>query len=469
MTVSIVSLVLLLVLARESFGLLRPQAFSAVRLTAGLEHSSSTLQHQIKDSARRFLEPGEKIQQPICRIVTRADSKLPTSPKYLPSTLFQSPIVLGKLDAYYTARAHQRNKALRYLQKDKKSQAKTRILDSNSGSKNETAVSDADIAQHEADDTQLIGTLRENLEDAGFALLNRRDIDLCDSLNVGYLLRLSIVPDTSELDPLISQEFYPEAFHENGTAIDKDELLFDGRVMVFWRGYSQEVTQGRLILPKLDYLQASLVQRSAAWLKNRLDSVESKVSKNVIRQIQRLRSKLSGAVDSVADSLPMTKAAEGLRNVFDSDGSDMGTILLPPEEGSFKLGRYGGSKVRFVGSPNPSDALDAFTICEIPDDESVSIDSFNSTEVLTERHMKEEINYEGYTCLYDQEMMKVNGVENERMELLERVGISNLVDLFTQSGRRKWIQAIFEPSELVEPTYQEVGRCRIPNFSFELV
>ena len=384
----------------------------------------------------------ERIQQPLCRIVTRADAKIPTGRSYLPSNLFQSPSVLEKLDSYYNAKVHKRNRSLKYLRPDQ-------------------AIDKTSMEVEEADDKELVETLRDSLEDAGFSLLSRRDIDLCDSLNVGYLLRLSIVPDTSELDPCISREFYPEQFFANGTAIDKDELLFDGRVMVFWRGYSQEVTQGRLILPKLDYLQASLVQRSAAAVKRQLDKVENRVASNVIRQSQKIQQQIRSIVNSLADSLPIKAIAETLRRLFDGDGTDMETIILPPEEGSFKLGRYVGSKVRFVGSSDASDALDPFMICEIQyDEKGKMVSPSNATDQLiayTEHHMVDEVNHDGFTCDYDQRMpgQAVNPSTN-RMELLERVSISNLVDLFTQSGRRKLIQAIFETSELVEPTYQEV-------------
>ena len=46
------------------------------------------------------------------------------------------------------------------------------------------------------------------------------------------------------------------------------------------------------------------------------------------------------------------------------------------------------------------------------------------------------------------------------MQLLDRVSISNLVDLFSLSGRRKLLRTLFARSELVEPTYEEVrGDC----------
>jgi hypothetical protein len=211
---------------------------------------------------------------PICRLVSRADSKLPTSPSILPSSLFQSPHILDKLDAYYHAQEHKRTQTLRYLER---------------ASKGKKSSEETFPPTDKKEEAKLVSVVRSSLEDAGFELLSRRDIDLCDSLNVGYLLRLSIVPDVSELDPSTALEFYPERYHANGTVIDKDELLFDGRILVYWRGYSEEVTQGRLLLPKIDYLQASLVQRSAAWVKRILDKVESDLVANVVQENRKLR------------------------------------------------------------------------------------------------------------------------------------------------------------------------------------
>ena len=95
-------------------------------------------------------------------------------------------------------------------------------------------------------------------------------LDLRDALNAGYLLRLSIVPDLTELDDGITKEFYPEFYNEDGQLKSTEEILFEGKLMMHWWGYSEEVTNGRLLQPKIDYLQASLVQRAAAWVKKNL-------------------------------------------------------------------------------------------------------------------------------------------------------------------------------------------------------
>ena len=392
-------------------------------------------------------------EQSVCRIVTRADSKLPTSRSLLPSNLLKSPRLLDKLDDYYSASANRETKKLDYLYREKGASLKRKEMD-------ETKMENCGDREQEQ---KLVGILRHSLEDAGFELLSRRDIDLCDSLNAGYLLRLSIVPDVGDLDSSIAKEFYPERFHANGTAIHNDELLFDGRVLVYWRGYSEEVTQGRLLLPKLDYLQASLVQRSAAWVKRRLDHAEKALSRKLLGQARVLRRKAKETVDRIADSVPVGIGSSLRRVVLDEN--EMEFMIRQKEGGRFKLGRYGGSKVRFVGSPDPTDALQPFMICEDPDAypcvSEVEANDASHTAVV-EHEMKDEINHNVYNCEYDEKMSISRGQgDRPRMELLERVSINNIVDFFTKSGRRKVIRAILEKSELVEPTYEEVGRMII--------
>ena len=405
---------------------------------------------------------------PVCRIVSRADSRLPTSCSMLPPFLCQSPHLWDQLDAFYHAQARQRTKSLRYLERT------TTTNNNNNNSNNRT------------EETRLLSTTRDALEDAGFELLSRRDLDLCESLNAAYLLRLSIVPDVKELDAGIAQEFYPERFHSNGTAMDTNELLFDGRVLVYWRGYSDEVTKGRLILPKLDYLQASLVQRSAAWLKQRLDEVESQFVKSILQQTRAWKRNVRAMIVAAVDSVPVQTFAQAIRDLFldesemkpfmvgddleeeEDGGNDSSSSSSSKKSGRFKLGRYGGSKIRFAGSPNPSDALNPFMICEMNYKDPVPCpnghdgyiqqlgwNSEQDTISNAVHDMYEEVNHQAFTCEYDAKMVSKNQ-ELPRMQLLERVTLSNLVDVFTTSGRRTLLKAIFSESELLEPRYEEV-------------
>lgn len=91
--------------------------------------------------------------------------------------------------------------------------------------------------------------LRSELEAAGFSPFTQRDLELSEALNVGYLLRLNIVPSLSRTNESLALEFYGQDHRE--------DLPFGGRVLLFHRGYTTENSTGRLIIPKLDYLQAS--------------------------------------------------------------------------------------------------------------------------------------------------------------------------------------------------------------------
>ncbi|KAG7360466.1 DUF3754 domain containing protein [Nitzschia inconspicua] len=444
---------------------------------------------------------------PVCRVVTRSGSKLPTDPSILPEELYQSPnCLLDKFGLYYHAQARRLTMNSCYLkgisngrQIDQDNDELLQMMDKNTeidlDKKNLPVTAQAE---------PVAAVLRKSLEDAGYELLSRRDIDLCDSLNAGYLLRLSILPDVSQLDPSIAFDFFPEKFHDNGTlrcSSEVDELLFEGRVLVFWRGYSQEITRGRLLLPKIDYLQASLVQRSAAWVKNKIDEFEAELFRMAMNQSWKLRQttrrwstrlikrlRLRELVATIQKTISIVRQQNldddfvipTIDGILGDDGdeneaetsSSSSNGPLDKRSGSIRLGRYGGSKIRFVGSPNPNDALEPFTICEYNYDDPTT-DAHNATSTkpykfksiknatvsLCEHDMYEEVNKNTYTCEYDARIFSEGKMDKKklpRMQLLERVGISNLVDLFTKAGRREVLKAVFSKSRLVEPTYEEV-------------
>ena len=187
----------------------------------------------------------------------------------------------------------------------------------------------ADIAaEKQYQEDRLISILKQSLQNGGFKLMDQRELDLCSALNAGYLLRLSLLPDVKDLDPSIGKEFYPELFTDddfkgdgdvidnNAAAVDDDakdnnpndnsqsntkedkgtitnespkELIFDGKVLIFRRGYSQETTTGRLLLPKLDYLQASIVQRSSSALTTKLGAFEQQLEEVILRSVFEVR------------------------------------------------------------------------------------------------------------------------------------------------------------------------------------
>ena len=97
-----------------------------------------------------------------------------------------------------------------------------------------------------------------------------RDLQLCEALNAGYLLRLSLAPDLKNLDKTMRKEFMGDD--------SPGASLLSGKVVMFRRGYGTEITEDRrLIIPKLDYLQASLVQRNAAVVSDKLADIQVRI------------------------------------------------------------------------------------------------------------------------------------------------------------------------------------------------
>lgn len=414
-----------------------------------------------RNATRRLtsLEGGDLV----CRVIARSDGKLPSSQEELPEILFRAPYLLRRLDDIYHAQAHDETRLLKYMQRPSRD-----ATDDITSDDEPDAVSDAE------EEKDLVATVRTSLEDAGFELLTRRDLDLCEALNAGYLLRLSILPDGSKLDPSIAKEFYPEHIDSTGDVLDPNilsqKLLFDGRVLVFWRGYSKEVTKGRLLLPKLDYLQASLVQKLFGSVRNRLDRLERYATINSLAVYRKATACFLFYMRHLADSVPDKRISKRLRQMMRSPYFysaykvlNNGTVpsvsvmraATAARSKTFKLSRYGGSKVKFVGSPNPIDALNPFIICEENggDDSCSSIPSNILRAQRVDRDMYESLNCNELRCPYD---LKETNNDLPSMQLLERVSISNLVDIFTKEGRRNLIKTMFTKSELVEPTYEEV-------------
>lgn len=369
---------------------------------------------------------------PVCRIVTLSDGQIPTGSDNLPKELMEEPRVLEKLDSIFHAISHEETRRLEFCN---------------------PKIQSTDV---ETEEKELASVVRTSLEDAGFQLLTRRDLDLCDALNAGYLLRLSIVPDVSELDDGITKEIYPEYFDEDGNLKSTKEMLFDGKVLVFWRGYSEEVSRGRLLLPKLDYLQASIVQRAAAWARRKLGTAERNVAtqlSDTARKVTAARLKASRAVaDCFGPDKPISRA---LRTALRATPTSDNDVVLngSNRESFFKLSRYGGSKIRFIGSPDPMDSLEPFVICE--DDELCELNRESGSLISVDDDMYNCLNHDGLRCPYDI-AMAAEGKQLPPMQLLERVTVSNLVNPFSSGGRQSLINSFFAKSKLVEPTYEEV-------------
>ena len=374
-----------------------------------------TLSHE-----HQFSQQKHTNLQSVCRIVTLSDGKIPTSRCTPTEKLSDPPHLLRKL---FHSVSFDKMQGLRYMDDDDKSATEVSSL---------------------REEAELVSVVRTSLEDAGFQLLTRRDLDLCDALNTGYLFRLSIVPDLSELDDGIIKELYPELYEQNGKHGNGRDLLFDGKVLVFWRGYSQEVSRGRLLLPKLDYLQASTVQRGAAWVKRMLYSVERRVAMMLSGGLRSMTAATIIGARKVADYVPNKPLSRALRTSLRAVKGE----IEPRRSGPFfKLSRCGGSKIRFVGSPNSTDSLDPFLICEGKDE--------CDFDILLDDSMYDCINHQNFRCPYDSQM-ETSWRRLPPMQLLERVTMSDLVDPYKRDRRRGFLSSFFSKSELIEPTYKEV-------------
>ncbi|EOD16295.1 hypothetical protein EMIHUDRAFT_210636 [Emiliania huxleyi CCMP1516] len=98
-----------------------------------------------------------------------------------------------------------------------------------------------------------VASLCSDLRLAGFEPLGKGDAALASSLRPTAFERLAVRPRLANLDASLAREVHGS---------DADELLYDGRVVLWRRRYGSESREGRLVLDKLDYLQQALVQRA---------------------------------------------------------------------------------------------------------------------------------------------------------------------------------------------------------------
>ena len=382
------------------------------------------------------------------RIVASSDGKIDSIPE---STC--DPDLLERIDIIYNAIAHTQSRRL----------------------KDSLSYDDYDDTYvfEEHKEEKLVSVLRTSLEDAGFELLTKRDLDLCEALNAGYLLRLSIIPNTADLDPRIGQEFYPELYSKNGTTTtaptdDDRSLLYDGRILIFRRGYSSEISRGKLLGAKLDYVQASLVQKSASRVTEILGRFERRLLRRLTKSIRSASANTKEYLAGLVDVLP-SFLGDFLKNQWGWKKQRIGSSstgnlqkleekMQQQENIFFKLGRYGGSRVQFVGSPDSSDALTPFLVCKVtdgPEDNEIIATERSTTSLGISEDIDRDIiaglNNGDYTCQYDEE--SANSIP---ATLLERITLSNVVDLYSPEGRKRVAKSFMAESELVEPTYEKV-------------
>ncbi|KAL3806220.1 hypothetical protein ACHAXA_008662 [Cyclostephanos tholiformis] len=406
----------------------------------------------------------------LCRIVATSDGKISPLPS-LASLSQTSKSLLETIELLYAVESHKVLTKLAYSSSPRSNAAGV-AEESMEAAVGGRAWEMSDSLERE--ERQLVSVLNTSLADGGFKLMDQRDLDLCSALNAGYLLRLSLLPDIRNLE-CIGREFYPELYEgsnetgENGREDGGDNggnaLLFGGRVLIYRRGYSREITTGRLLLPKLDYLQASLVQRSSAALARKLGEFE----RNIDDRMRDLTSKLIDTMDGTRRrssrqcrrfivevlenfGLSENEFIAGLisKNIDDVtnttlDGMDDSSLFKNVSSrqshytrGSkmLKFARYLPSTSTVVSNGlDLHDALSPFLLCGPCDDMAGG----------------------NVRCLYDApDSLHTKTQRTSAVSLLERISIQNTVDFFSKKGRHNLIRNYFKSSTLVEPAYEEV-------------
>lgn len=378
----------------------------------------------------------------VCRIVASADYKIP--PSLLHNKEQKPNDLLTQIDALSHAATHQKTQnQLQYMESIHKTYQLIK------GDANNNMIYD-NILYNQDNEQKVVLELRKSLEDSGFQLLTQRDLELCQALNEGYLLRLSILPDVAGLDPSIGKEFYPELYKNKDQNVvgsknqneKTSDLLFDGRILVYRRGYSEEVTRGRLLLPKFDYLQSSLVQRTASKFAKKLGNLERRFSSWLIEI-------LNDFLSQILNELPKTVQKQILKvtkidNIIEENSDRTKSNNQNSSINKLALGRYRTGKA--IDTFDNNDALSPFLVCEVSDEMNIESDTD------AEKDLYEVLNEGTIVCQHD---LNQDG-RDKNMNLLRRVSISNLVDFFSVGGRRRLVKSLFATSELVEPTFEEV-------------
>ena len=323
-----------------------------------------------------------------------------------------------------------------------------------------------------------IQDLKESLSKAGYQPLTKRDLDLCKALNQGYLLRLSIAPSLASCDENLYREFY------NSTS----DTLLDGRVLIFKRGYNMETTNGRLIGSKLDYLQSSLVQRSAGKVVQKVASLEQQLSNLISAQYDNMQNQLQETLDRWKENIPdqvsllnvvedtldtialnetTTKQNINVKNVTQTmkEKMNVNITLKAPIEKQIDLIKNATKST--ASSLNKTATVKKFKLdrytsdSQYLNDDDLALENIDETDALAPFLAKEVQSnslIEKVTCQYDlnQQKKKKHLEMEEPAYLLKRISIANLVDFFSKGGRRRLLKRLFSVSELLEPTYEDV-------------
>ena len=402
-----------------------------------------------EEEEEKVSPPDDDEFDPICRVVASSDNKLPptVASKLSPS----SKQLLHKIELLYTAQSKKELRELSYLQPE------SMTFDSMEVDAESMAAKTHDDAQ----ESKLISIVKRSLNDGGFKLMDKRDLDLCGALNTGYLLRLSLFPDLKNLD-CIGEEFYPESQTDGGEDSDPmKQLILDGKVLIFRRGYTKEITKGRLLLPKLDFLQTSLVQRSTGSVTRKLAAFERRLEEIITNFV----TKVNDYVQHVNQRL-MQKGSDLVYDVLDSVGLSTNSFVanMMPQNVTIDFTNYTSlngsrsqssnttSKTTYVRG-NKIFKLNRYELGSSFDINDATISPFLLCEMGNETSPVER---DIYDAIDAGKIESASIYKSSAVRLLERISIENCVDYFSKKGRSNLVRNYFKSSTLLEPSYEEV-------------
>ena len=288
----------------------------------------------------------------------------------------------------------------------------------------------------------------KSLRSAGFVPLDQRDIDLCEALNSEYLLRLSLVPSLGKLDPKISSDTYDDSSDQvdelelqEKTKNNSDNQLFNGRILVFRRGYSEEINCDNLIIPKIDFWQAYLVQRFFRAITNTLTSGMTSIFSTFDSISNASKSKVREVLLDLSKHVPdfLSRYILNEEELVDFlEQIDRNEIETRKGKSLIRLKRYGGGSSI---APDLGGRLTPFLV--------------NNELNLEQAEDNGLGNLSGYRkakpqCDYDE----ICGTEPKSVKLIERINISSI--LSSGARKRELLKRLFTASNLVEPSYGEV-------------
>ncbi|KAK9815609.1 hypothetical protein WJX72_006739 [[Myrmecia] bisecta] len=285
----------------------------------------------------------------------------------------------------------------------------------------------------EAADQQFMQMLTTLLLKAHFIPFSARDVAMSRSLNSDYLDQLFIRADTKSMD----EKLVGEHIKDRGLTEEAQSLL------VYKRGYGQARKRGRMLLPKLDYLQLLIVKgvittatTSLPLLWSRIRGLLGQPEEEAKATAKARKAKASVTAAAQGNDAPREQSVQG---VVAADGSTGRSMQDTAEADKNWLQTVGSAVVRKLASAGVLSPR----LMVVGGGLFITLSNWGlipMVDVLPLEEFNEQWQPE----------------EPERLQpmFVERVNIRDA--LKGRGGLLSGLPAIVDKVELVEPTYQEL-------------